>query len=652
MDQGFAPQGFSAAPSASKVEEAGVAARNAIESARGRAPQPISKAYVPSSLAATAGVTPASSNAIHGMKPTVLETAAKGSVSASKKNWDASKSDPSQLEVARLQKVKSIFMMPATFEFIGMLGGGALGLVTGKLGLQKATAAIGMIFKAPTQALRNTSMGDLFHLPGNYFKAASQEAAGAGEKATSWAEAASKRAQTFEQTATAMQTRASSMVTPVRRAVGNGITAFESTGTGKGLHGAVDRLMHSRKAAAIAKHDAVFEKAQTALTTQASAGWKQSISGFFSRTFKGTRAATVEAGELSHIMHELNAAKGNHTELKAVASRVESLVAGKTLSPEAAARAGNVSKHLGKLISSAQALDTYGNAASGSMKTMVKAMGKAVARIPVFNALLTVGIVAGVGATVVAAKAESKQGKEAFADLSSQLASSNSGFLQAVKNAQKSQGMMGTLKTGVKLTGVVADGVMWMMPGGGGMAMMGAVMIPQLCEGLVPENKLLGAYVALQKNEAGELQLAPDGKVEAIRYLVAAMPAVAAKGGFYNRLSKPIAEEIVARNLSTADTIKLFGDEAAFTALASEVAAKQAQTMTAEAKAKTANDNPKAASALAAEAPQHPAAVRAQAAMTSAEHAYHQAEKPANFKIAANDAQLAGKATVAQHQVG
>lgn len=652
MDQGFAPQGFSATPSASTVEEAGVAARKAIESARGRVPQPISKPYIPSSPAAGESGASAASNAIQGMKPTVLETAAKGSVSAVKKNQDAKNIDPSQQEVARLQKTKSTFMMPATLEIVGMLGGGALGWVTSKLGWKKATAAIGMVFKAPTQALRNTSIGGLFRLPSNYLKAASQEAAGAGEKAAGWAEGASKRAVALEQSATALESRAASFAAPLRRTVGNGIEAFESTSVGKGLHGAVDRVMHSRKAAAVAKHDAVFAKAQTALTTQASVGWKQSISGFVSKTFKRTSPATVEAGELSHIMHELNAAKGNHAELKAVASRVESLVAGKTLSPEAAARAGNVSKHLGKLIGSAQALDTYGNAASGSMKTIAKAMGKAVSRIPVFNALLTVGVAAGVGATLVAANAESKQAKEAFADLSNQLGNSNSGFLQAVKNAQKSQGMMGTLKTGVKLVGDVADGVMFMLPGGGGVAMMGAVMIPQLCESLVPENKLLGAYVALQKNEAGELQLAPDGKVEAIRYLVAAMPAVAAKGGFYNRLSKPIAEEIVARNLSTADTVKLFGDEAAFTALASEVAAKQAQTMTADAKAKTANDNPKTTTIAAAEAPHHPVTVKAQAAMTSAEQAYHQAEKPANFKIAANDAQLAGKATVAQHQVG
>lgn len=647
MDQGFAPQGFSAAPSASKVEKAGVAAREAIEKARGSLPKANAKPYIPSSSATGFSSTPPAASSLQGMKPTAIETAAKGGVSAVKKNWDAKNADPSQTEVARLRSVKSTFMIPATLEIAGIFIGGALSWVTGKLGLQKATAAIGIALKVPVQALRNTSMAEAFRLPANFLKAASQEATAAGEKASGWAEATAKRSAAFEQSAAAMESRASSFAAPLRRAVGNSIEAFETTGIGKQLHGAVDRLMLSRKAAVIAKHDAVFEKAQTAMTTQATAGWRQSIGNWFSRSFKNTQAATVEAGELSHIMQDLHAAKGNHEQLKLVGSRLESLVASKTLSAEASARAGNVSKHLGKLIGSAQALDTYGNAASGSMKTMAKAMGKAVSRIPVFNALLTVGIAAGVGATIVAANAESKQAKEAFADLSSELGNSNSGFLQAVKKAQQSQGMMGKAKTGLRLVGEVADGAMWMLPGGGGMAMMGAVMVPQLCEGLVPENKLLGAYVALKKNDAGELKLAPDGKVEAIRYLVAAMPAVAAKGGFYNRLSKPIAQAIVERNLSTADTIKLFGDEAAFTALASEVAAKQAQAMTAEAKAKAANDNPETA-----KAPQHPAAVKAQAAMTSAEQAYHNAEKPANFKIAANDAQLAGKALVAQHQVG
>jgi hypothetical protein len=205
------------------------------------------------------------------------------------------------------------------------------------------------------------------------------------------------------------------------------------------------------------------------------------------------------------------------------------------------------------------------------------------------------------------------------------------------------QGMWGVAKTGMKLTGVVADGAMWMLPGGGGMAMMGAVMLPQLCESLVPGNPTLGAYVALQKNERGELKLDTEAQTQAIRQLVGVMPAVAAQGGFYNRLAQPIAAEIVSRKMNTQQVIQLLGDNAAFTALSSEVAAKRAQAATAEAKAKVANDNP--------EAPLHPAAVKAAGAMSAAEAAYHQAAKPANL-VAANDVHLAGKMNETHRHVG
>lgn len=608
MDQGFAPQGFSATDAATIERQLAA-----------RAPH---GSHIP--------------------RPTATETAGKGAISASSKARSPHL-DPTQQNVARLEGVKSAFMMPAQMEFFGMLGGGALGWVTNKFGWQRATAALGMLFKAPVQALRQSSLAEFFHVPANFLKAAATEASTAGGKAQGWAESATRQAKTLEKTAKQLDGRAASVLEPIGKSVGSSVGWFERTPVGKSLHSMFDSLMHGRKAAAIAKHEAVFAKAQGAFTTEASAGWRASAGNFFSRIFKGTQPVTVPAGELSSMMHGLSAAKGDHAKLKAFAGNLETLIADGALSAEAKARAGNVAKHVGKLVGSAHAMETYGSAAGGSMKTMVKAMGKAIGRVPVFNALLAVGITAGVGATMLAAKAESKEAKLAFDDLSDQLRSSDSGFLDAVKKVQKSQGMWGVAKTGMKLTGVVADGAMWMLPGGGGMAMMGAVMLPQLCESLVPGNPTLGAYVALQKNERGELKLDTEAQTQAIRQLVGVMPAVAAQGGFYNRLAQPIAAEIVSRKMNTQQVIQLLGDNAAFTALSSEVAAKRAQAATAEAKAKVANDNP--------EAPLHPAAVKAAGAMSAAEAAYHQAAKPANL-VAANDVHLAGKMNETHRHVG
>ena len=578
---------------------------------------------------------------IQGLKPTVIETVAKGAVSNNKKHWDAKQRDPAQQNVARLEGVKNIFMLPGQMELIGALGGGALGWVTSKFGWQRVTATLGMLFKAPVQALRDTTIAGFFRVPANFFKAARGEAASAGDKASGMADWASRHAESWSEAGARAESRVAAISEPVSKNIGKGITRFEGSGLGQGVHGMFDRLIHSRQAAAVRRHEKAFTAAQTALTSEASTSWGGSIKNFFSRKVMRNSAPTVDVGELSSIMHGIEGAKGDVSGLQSVASQLETLIADGSLSAEAKARAGSVSKHIGKLVGSAHAMDTYGSANGGSMKTMVKAMGKAIARVPIFNALLVVGITAGVGATILAAKAESNEAKLAFSDLNSQLGASDSGFLEAVKKAQKSQGMWGVTKTGMRLVGNVADGAMWMLPGGGGIAMMGAVMLPQLCESLVPGNPTLGAFVAISKDDAGALKLDRDARIQAIRNLVAVMPAVAAKGGFYNHLAQPIAAEMVERNLSTTQIVKLLGDNTAFTQLSREVAEKTSQKGAEAAKAKVSNDN----EAL------HPAAQQAQVAMSSAEAAYHQADKPMS-KVAANDVQLDGKAVGAQLQVG
>lgn len=574
---------------------------------------------------------------IQGFKPTVLETAVKGAVSNNKKNWDAKQRDPSQQTVVRLDGAKNLFMFPAQMEFIGGIAGAALGWVTSKFGWQRATAAIGMVLKAPVHALRNTTLANLFQVPANFLNEASEEATRAGDKAKGMATRTKLKADDWAKLGTSAETRVATFFKPARKMIGAGIERFE----GSGIHDMFNSALKNRHTAAIARHDTAFTNIEKALTTEASTDWKASIGNFFSRRFKGTQPATVPVGELSSIMEGIQGAKGDATALKTVATDLEKLIASDSLGAEAKARAGNVTKHIGKLIGSAHAMDTYGKAIGGNMKTMVKAMGAAVGRVPVFNALLAVGITAGMGATLLASRAESKEAKLAFKDLSSQLGASDSGLLEAVKKAQKSQGMMGVAKTGMRLVGNVADGAMWMLPGGGGAAMISASVLPMLFEMLAPGNPTLGAFVAISKDDTGALKLDRDARVQAIRHLVAVMPAVAAKGGLYNHLAQPIAAEMVERNLSTKQVVQLLGNNASFTQLSREVAEKISQKGTAVAKANVSNDN----------AALHPAAQQTQAAMSSAEAAYHHADKPMS-KVAANDVQLNGKATSTQLQVG
>ncbi|MDX2095663.1 MAG: hypothetical protein SFW64_06980 [Alphaproteobacteria bacterium] len=619
MDQGFSPQGFSAAPAIR------VAARVPHHVPVPHAPHPVP----------------------HGTRPHAAETAAKGAASTAKRsNGATQRVTAEQQQINNWQRVKSWFMAPTTLE-IGSIFAGALAWVPKKLGMKRTAASIKMAINSSLHALRTTPILELFRLPANFLNHARGEATAL--EATGMAESAGRYAKSAGKAAEEMEARAGRFFKPLTGAVTRGVERFEASGVGKGLRNGADRLMHHRKAAAIVKHDAALAGAHEALTTEARVGFKQKIGGFFGDKFKGTKPATIHAGELSHITHELNAAASlsgadKVTRLQSLAEQLKAVVSKEGVAPEVAARAGNVMSHVEKALSSAGKIETYGKAAGAGLKGLMKAAG----RVPVFHALLTAGIVAGIGATLLTSKAESKAAKAAFDDLSAQLGGrSDSGFLQAVKAAHKSQKGWGKAKTGLEVAGNVVDSAMWMMPGGGGMAMMGAMLVPQMIGGLVPDNPALGALVALQKEGRGELNLDREAKIELVRQLVGLMPAVAAKGGVYNRLTTPIATEIVERGMTPEQIVQLLGNNAAFTQVTSEVAAKRAEQAktpgTVDTKAPAAND-------AGAAAPAQPAA-GATKLMSAAEMAYHHAEKPTNL-VAANDAHAAGKVAELHRHVG
>lgn len=282
-------------------------------------------------------------------------------------------------------------------------------------------------------------------------------------------------------------------------------------------------------------------------------------------------------------------------------------------------------------------------------KALMNGMGRGAGKVSIFYALIGAGAIAGITAIGYKASAESRQAKQAFAALNKDLGGdTNSTFYRAVQAAQKSNHKSVLIRNGVKATGEVIDVAAWSTMGAGmvGGALFGAQMLTMKIDDFMPGNPFLGAYVALQKNDKGEIQLAPDGKVEAVRHLVAAMPAVAAKGGMYNRLAQPIAAEMVARNLSTQQIVQLLGNDAAFTQLSSEVEAKRAQAATADVKAKVANDTTGVAT------PSHPAAVQAQSAISSAVNAQHPASNTPTLKIAANDTTHVGTISSQQRHMG
>ncbi len=211
-----------------------------------------------------------------------------------------------------------------------------------------------------------------------------------------------------------------------------------------------------------------------------------------------------------------------------------------------------------------------------ALPSVVKSSLGKVRGASVFQVLMTAGVAVGMGATLVGSRAEKKETKVAFDNLVADMGGdANSPFAKAVQKTYTQKKKWGVGKTGLELAGGVLEGVMWAKPGFGGMGMMGAMMVPQICQSLVPDSPTLGAHAALAKADAGELKIDAAARAELWKQMIVIVPNVAANGGEYNRLTAPIAKEMVARNFTAKQGVQLLSDEAAFMKFAGEVSAKQ-----------------------------------------------------------------------------
>ena len=570
---------------------------------------------------------------------------------------------PEQARIQQLQSIRGTMTSPFMGEFLGMFAGGGLAWVAGKLNATRVQTVIHAVFSAPFKALRETTLGTWYKFPSHYMKEVSGHAADASRKAIErhamkagiiskttenvadaikdikpdaakgafeaqrWADKAASVEQSLMAKGEALNKGIveSGAVKSLRSRLGNMIDGIEKSAIGSKVHGVFDALMHNRSAAAVTKHTKHLAKIESALQSEP-VGFFKSIGNFF----KGIKPATIptDKNHLSPFIDSLKAAADTVgadkvTALNTIKADLEAAMRGNALPKEVLPRAENVIKSLKKALSSAEAVSWYEGAKGESLRTMVKAVGKAVGRVPVFSAIVGVGAVAGLGATYLSAKAESKEAKNTYQDLLAEVdGRADSGFMQAVRAAHKSQGKGHVVKTGMELVGGVADGAFMVLPGGGGAAMMGALMLPQLCGMLVPDNQVLGAYAALKKHDKGQLELKPSQRIDLTKQLIAVMPNVASHGGIYNRLVTPIAAEIHERKLNASQIVELLSNDTKFAALAAEVSAKQQAIAAKAAEGKKALVEGKAS---------HVAAGKAEAtndAKGKAEVAYLAAEKP------------------------
>ncbi len=563
---------------------------------------------------------------------------------------------PEQKTINTLHTTQSVFMAPGMIEMVGMMGAGLLGGITKKFGWDRVTAAINMALKAPVEAMRDTTIAKVAHFPQKFMHAVSHEAEMVGgEKAEVWAHAAHKQSRKLKVHADHIDKHIASATSGVRASIDNWAENVSKEGAGAKVHDWLTDMAKKR-------HDVLLTKREAAVTSTkaALAGEESRVMGKIGKAlskinpFRGKEEAPVGEDTLKALVGKIDAHIGKMRTHKANAAGLKQLyddlgkeIAKDTFKGEIKHRAADVAKFMHKAVGHAEGLAVYEGALKGGLKDIIHGMGHAVGRTPIFATLIGIGATAGIGATLLTAKSQSKQEKQALADLSTQLdGKTDTAFVKAMTHERDAHKGLGAMKTGLQVVGDGLDGVMWAQAHGGGMALMTATMLPGIGETLVPDDAPMSALVELEKDEKGEVKIDDIERTKDWRELVGVRPEVAAHGASFNRLAAADANEIVAKHMKLKEGLQLVNDDAAFTAFSKDVAAKQADAEKAVAQAPA---TPVAANKNTHAANDHTAAASPKTTVLPGATIHHQAAPMAT--VAANDIEHQGRIASQQRAI-
>lgn len=489
-------------------------------------------------------------------------------------------SDADAQKIQRARNVESMGNRVFQGQFFGMLGGGALGWVAKKMGKTQAKTVIDAIFIAPFDALMETPISKLHHLPKNYMaKVSSYAKAAEGTAANDWAPKAAAKAQKLgiagDKFAQDVKTKAAPALTPVKDVIRNGIGKFERTSVGGSLRNQIEKVTDWRATQKIKAHHSGLGKAETALTYE-SVGLLSRITNFF--TGKGPKHLGFHP-ELAEVTGHINAAKAATTTAERATHMTNaktSLEALRQATQDASLleRAANVEKHLLKSERAITSALHFEGLRGQSLTTMVKSLGRAAGNVKVFGAIAAVAGVAGITATVMTHRHESKLVRESRAEIEQAIGRSNP-LMASIARAYGKESGRRAARTVLSVGGDIGNTALMMTNHVGMGAILGTAVVPMVGQMLIPENPMLNAYAVLRRAEKTGAALPPETKIQCIAQLVAAVPSVKSQGGIYNRLTVPVAEEILDSNLSATDTIKLLASERQFSALATKVLERQ-----------------------------------------------------------------------------
>jgi hypothetical protein len=232
-------------------------------------------------------------------------------------------------------------------------------------------------------------------------------------------------------------------------------------------------------------------------------------------------------------------------------------------------------------------------AAGKGLRMMMKNMAHIGGRLSVLQAVLAVGAVAATGAAFTIAGHENKKGKDAVANMKADLGA-DSAIVKQAEALQKKQTGARLVSAGISSVAQSANVPIASVHGGMGMMQMLGLQagLPMVGDVIVPKNELLKAYNELEQDDKGEAKMEPAERIQKVRLLVAEVPEIKQKGGFYNPFTEPMAAEIVKRKLNVHDTMKLLGDKDALIALGEQVKPQTAKHAAAPAEKKPAHPQP------------------------------------------------------------
>lgn len=361
-------------------------------------------------------------------------------------------------------------------------------------------------------------------------------------------------------------------VAPLRRGVGNWLDGIANSGFGKWMQARLEGFTRWR----INSNTKAVEAALDGTVNAIKAKPGDTPKGWFQPKPVEHAVSPRMQSHMAPVARELDKAKGLTGKARVGAigramDKVAGILKRTNLTAAERAAAGELQASVNALSRSTGILHGYEQALGKGLRALGSNFVGFVGRTPLIYTVAILGSLATAAAAFLSAKRENRIARQALKELKEDIGDANHPIVvQASKLEKKQSSGRWTVAGLSSLNQGLFIAPMNMM-----MVMGGSMAISELSKIAVPENQLLNAYAVLKKEERKEIRLRPGDKAEMVRQLVAAVPAVTQQGGLNNRLAKPIAAELVKRNMSVRETMRFLANPDQFNVLAQEMAVKQ-----------------------------------------------------------------------------